>query len=420
MKGILRLLLLIFFPLGALGSSAIDLDYSSISLSPSGKPFKNTGESLADYPVVQYGSGENAEKIKRGEYLVKLGDCIGCHTQKNGKAFAGGLGFDTPFGIIYSPNITPDKTTGIGSWSNAQFFHAVKQGIAPKHTYLYPAFPYIYYNKINDRDLDDIKTYLDAIPAVQQKNKKNRLYFPFNFRFLQIGWRLLFFNFQKTDEYKNNPQQDAEWNRGAYLVQSLGHCDMCHTPMHYIFSPQFVLGAPKRRYHLNGAYVSGFYAPNITGLLLKNIDIISFQNIFWQNSLLEGRSVQGPMYQVNHDSLQYLNSGDISAIFKYLQSLPSRIPPKPNNNSGDAGKEIYRRYCHECHHQGKGPIPGAPMLGDRWQWQILLSLGREELYHLAFTGVDGMPIKGTCTDCTPEDIKLAVEYILQESLPKGD
>lgn len=426
MKGILWLLtptvsfLIFYFPVEAFCFSDTDLDYTTISLSPSGKPFHNVGESLAEYPQVNYGANiELADKIKRGEYLVKLGDCIGCHTQKNGKAFAGGLGFSTPFGTIYSPNITPDQTTGIGKWSQTQFFHAVKQGIAPKQTYLYPAFPYIYYNKINERDLDDMKAYLDAIPPVQQKNKKNHLYFPFNFRFLQIGWRLLFFEFQKTDHFKNNPQRDAEWNRGAYLVQSLGHCDMCHTPMHYVVLSDFVLGAPNRKYHLNGAYVSGFYAPNITSLLLKNTDLNSFQNVFWQNRLLEGRSVQGPMHQVNHDSLQFLNADDIRAIFTYLQSLPSKTPAKPKNGK-DLDKKIYQQYCQQCHDKGKGPVAGAPKFGDRGDWQIWLSLGREQLYHLAYTGVDGMPIKGTCTDCTPEKIKMAVEYILTHSLPTGD
>ena len=211
------------------------LNENVISLSPNGKPYNYSGESLAVYPNINYGSGQQKDQITRGEYLVKLGDCVACHTHKGGQPFAGGLGFNTPFGIIYSSNITPDKKNGIGNWSFKQFKDAVTQGIGP-HYYLYPAFPYIYFNKITDQDLKDIKAYLDVIPAVDVSKPKNQMIFPFNWRFLQFGWRLLFFEFQKTDGFHYNSHHDPEWNRGAYLVLGLGHCEYvsyAHVPFFF-------------------------------------------------------------------------------------------------------------------------------------------------------------------------------------------
>jgi mono/diheme cytochrome c family protein len=166
-------------------------------------------EQYAQYPKMNYGAGSKADQLKRGEYLVKMGDCIACHTAPGGQAFAGGLAFDTPFGTIYSPNITPDKQHGIGQWTNPQFFKAVREGIAPDGQYFYPAFPFPYYNKLSDQDLLDIRAYLNAIPASAKPNQENSMMFPFNWRFLQLGWRLMFFEFQKTGPYKPDPNQRA-------------------------------------------------------------------------------------------------------------------------------------------------------------------------------------------------------------------
>ncbi len=458
----------------SLTKSQENVDYTTISLYRDGQPNRDVGEGLATYPEVDYETGEHASSIKRGEYLVKAGDCIGCHTEKNGKPFAGGLGFETPFGRIYSPNITPDKKTGIGKWTLREFTHTVQQGIAPHHKYLFPAFPYIYYNKITYQDLIDIKAYLNAIPPAEKKNKKNVMPFPFNMRVLQIGWRLLFFDFLKTNGYQPNPQHDEIWNRGAYLVQSLGHCDMCHTPMHYFINEDWVLGAPNRAQHLSGAYVSGFYAPNITRLFIKNITLLQFQNIFWKmrlvegqefslkrtppctmgvrkgenrdsppsfraigfanaqdlktgsdsrclhrESLVEGGQVQGPMFQAIHDSLQYLNAEDIQAIYTYLGTVKSGTSPKPHltGESNRDGKKIYERYCKVCHETGKGPIPNAPKIDDTEKWKLLKNLGIDQLNQYAWHGLDGMPIRGTCTDCTYDEIKQTVQYMLKEAIP---
>lgn len=375
------------------------------------------GEKYAQYPQINYGLGEKADQLKRGEYLVKMGDCIACHTEPGGQAFAGGLAFDTPFGSIYSPNITPDKQNGIGRWTDEQFYKAVREGIAPDGSYLYPAFPFPYYNKLTDQDLKDIKAYLNAIPAVAKPNHENKMMFPFNWRFLQLGWRLMFFEFQKTGPYQPDPKHDAVWNRGAYLVLSYGHCDMCHTPMYYLGSKKFVLGAPIKKYHLAGGFVNGFYAPNISGSRMKDVSVDQLADVFLKNKLLEGGEVQGPMREANHDSFQYLTPDDIAAIHSYLVTVKSETPPQPKSGSGqDAGKKIYEQYCVGCHATGAG---GAPKFGDGTAWAPLVKQGMDTLYQNAIHGIDGMPPKGTCATCSEQDIKNTVQYIVSQSTGKA-
>lgn len=370
-------------------------------------------ESYAQYPKLNYGAGVKADQLKRGEYLVKMGDCIACHTEPGGQAFAGGLAFDTPFGVIYSPNITPDKTTGIGQWTNAEFYKAVREGIAPDGQYFYPAFPFPYYNKLTDQDLEDIRAYLNAIPAVTKANRDNHMMFPFNWRFLQLGWRLMFFEFQKSGAYQPNPQHDDSWNRGAYLVLSLGHCDMCHTSMYYLLSKKFVLGAPIQKYHLTGGFVNGFYAPNISASRMQDVTVDQLANVFLHDQLLGGGAVQGPMREANHDSFQYLTPDDIKAIHSYLVTVNSKMPPQPKTGSGlEAGKKIYEQYCVGCHATGAG---GAPKFGDAAAWEPLAKQGMDALYSNAIHGIGGMPPKGTCATCSEEDVKNTVQYIVNES-----
>jgi cytochrome c5 len=376
-------------------------------------PAVGVEDQYAQYPALNYGIGPKADQLRRGEYLVKMGDCIACHTAPGGQPFAGGLAFDTPFGTLYSPNITPDKKTGIGNWNNAQFFKAVREGIAPDGSYFYPAFPFPYYNKVTDQDLLDIRAYLNAIPAVDQSNQQNHMMFPFNWRFLQLGWRLMFFEFQKTGPYKQDSRYDAGWNRGAYLVQGLAHCDMCHTPMYYLLSKKFVLGAPIEKYHLTGGFVNNFYAPNISGSRMKDVSVEQLSNVFLHDQLLEGGAVQGPMREANHDSFRYLTSDDIQAIHSYLVTVHSKAPRQAKAGNGlVAGKKIFDQYCVGCHATGAG---GAPKIGDANAWQPLIKQGMNSLYQNALHGIDGMPPKGTCTTCSDEDIKNTVSYIVEQS-----
>lgn len=369
-----------------------------------------TVDFVPKYPTPNY-EGKNKAVIDRGEYLTKAGDCIACHTNTpdEGASFAGGLPMETPFGTLYSPNITPDKETGIGGWSDDDFVRAMREGISPHGKHYYPAFPYLYFNKVTTADLLAIKAYLDSIPPVHQQNRENKMVWPFNWRFLQSGWRLLFFFPNKTGPYEADLKQSAEWNRGAYLVEGLGHCAMCHTPSHYLISEKFSLGAPIQKYNLTGAKVQGFLAPNITKTNLANIPNEELVKVFTHNQMVGGGNIEGPMLEANLNSLQYLTHDDLLAIATYIKSVQSQTPPKPKPGKGGVGEVVYQSYCEGCHATGAG---GAPKFGDPASWSEPLKQGLDKVYENAIKGIGGMPAKGTCYSCDDSDIKLAVEYMI--------
>ncbi|MCE3237421.1 MAG: Gluconate 2-dehydrogenase cytochrome c subunit [Gammaproteobacteria bacterium] len=362
------------------------------------------------YPPVNT-TGKNAELIQRGEYLAKAGDCIACHTNtfEKGKTFAGGLPMQTPFGVIYTPNITPDKSTGIGNWTDAQFIKAMRQGISPAGEHYYPAFPYLYFNQMTTEDLKALKAYLEAIPAITQKNKSNDMIWPFNWRFLQLGWKLLFFYPNKVDSYVPNPHYSAEWNRGAYLTNGLGHCAMCHTPSYYILTPNLPLGAPIRKYNLTGAKIQGYLAPNIMKKNIENVSNEELLQVFTHDRVIGGGKIEGPMLEVNKNSLSYLSREDLLSIITYLKTVDSELPPKPKAPKGAPGKPVYESYCSGCHATGAG---GAPKYGDASAWGPLIKKGINTVYTNALKGIGGMPAKGTCLSCNDEEIKQAVDYMV--------
>lgn len=359
------------------------------------------------YPKIQnvnVKSGQT-EQIKRGEYLVEAADCIACHTAPGGKPFAGGLAIKTPFGTIYSPNITFDKETGLGKWSDDDFVQAMREGIAPDGSYYYPVFPFVAFNKFTRQDVLAIKAYLESIPAVHQKNIPLDMPFPFNVRLTLSFWRFMFFDFQKGT-YRYNERQPPEWNRGAYLVEGPGHCSLCHSPLN-------MLGAPKARFYLAGGFIEGYSAPNITAYRLKDVPVEKIVAVFQKDQKINGGKVQGPMLQVNHDSLKYLSVADLRAIATYLKTVESELPPAPDHGTGEkAGKAIYEQYCAGCHNMGSG---GAPKFGDVSQWTPRLKLGLEQVYSNAIKGIGGMPAKGNCDSCTDDQIKMTVDYIVNHS-----
>ncbi len=360
-----------------------------------------------EYPKVDT-SGPDGALIQKGEYVAKMGDCIACHTDtpNKGPTFAGGLAMPTPFGTIYTHNITPDQKTGIGSWSEAEFVKAVRHGISPTHQYYYPAFPFIFFNQLTDEDLHALKVYLDAIPAVSQENKANTMVFPFNIRFMQLGWRLMFFH-PKPAGYVNDPAQTPEWNRGAYIVEGPGHCAMCHTPSYVLLSDKIPLGAPIHKYNLAGSNVSGAYAPNISKSALGTVDNAKITRVFTHNELIGGGTVVGGMAEVNRDSLHYLTPEDLNSIATYIKSVDSQTPPKPKS-SGGPGAGTYGTYCAGCHATGAG---GAPKFGDAAAWDPLIAQGMPTLYNNAIKGLNAMPPKGSCASCTDQEIKDAVDYM---------
>nr|WP_155255131.1 cytochrome c [Bradyrhizobium elkanii] len=308
----------------------------------------------------------NAELLKKGEYLARAGDCIACHTAREGKTFAGGLPMKTPFGTLYTSNITPDPQTGIGTWTSDQFYRMMHDGRFPDGGLVYPAMPFGSYTKVTREDSDAIYAYLRSVPPVKQVNKPHELTFPFNNRSLIIGWRTLFFN---EGEFKPDPTKSAEWNRGAYLVEGLGHCGMCHTAIN-------ALGGSSESQAFEGGLIpmQYWYAPSLTSNKEAGLGEWSIQEIvdYLRTGVSARGAVYGPMAEVVYNSLQYLNDEDIRAMAVYLKGLaqgtsPDKPPPAlPTAESSlllSLGKQIYDRDCASCHGAtGLGMPPHYPPL----------------------------------------------------------
>ncbi len=364
------------------------------------------------YPSIDYTKVKDPAAVRRGEYVAKIGDCIACHTaQGGGKPFAGNFFLDTPFGKIYTHNLTSDKETGIGNWSLAVFKKTMRDGVGPDG-FAFPAFPYLYFNRMTDQDLSDIFAYLNALPKVHNKRNKNTLFWPISWRFTQLGWRAMFFYLQEKGPYVNDPSKSEQWNRGSYIVNGPGHCSMCHTQSYYLLSTKYAIGAPMNKYFLGGGMVDGGHAPDITSRLMKHHPINKIVDVFMHDELLGGGKVaQEAMLEVNHDSLSHLKRSDLEAIATYLKTVKSTARPAPKMGS-DAGKTIYETYCTGCHTTGAG---GAPKLGSKTAWDPLIKNGLKTLYQNAIHGIGGMPAKGTCSSCTDKQIQDAVDYIVNQA-----
>lgn len=369
------------------------------------------------YPATTPATGAQQDLILRGEYLAKMGDCIACHSNVKGNtpAYAGGLPLETPFGTFYSPNITPDKETGIGNWTEKDFVRALKEGRDPQGRNYFPVFPYIYFSKITDEDAKAMYAYFMSIPAVSLKNKP--LPFPFGVpgaRLSLWGWNLLFF-YPDNNPLVNDSTKSAQWNRGKYIVDSLGHCSMCHTPLN-------ALGAPKTKYYLTGGFIDGYWAPNITKYGLETASEAEVANVFKENELINNAGpVAGPMAEVNHNSLNLITDEDRLAIATYLKSVVSEEPLglKPSNDppSLARGKQVYLKACVICHQDG---VMSAPLIGDGANWyRRLQDNGLTGLYTRAIRGINSMPVKGACVTCSDNDIISAIDYILNASLTRA-
>jgi mono/diheme cytochrome c family protein len=305
--------------------------------------------------------------INRGEYLARAGDCVACHTIPTGKPFAGGRPMPTPFGALYVPNITPDDETGIGTWTADDFYRMMHTGVSKDGTLLYPAMPFASYTKVTRADSDAIYAYLMSVEPVKQPNRPHELKFPFNNRDLLIGWRTLYF---KQGEYVPDPRQSAEWNRGAYLVQGLGHCSMCHTAIN-------VLGGSSESKAFEGGMIpnQNWYAPSLTSNReggLGNWDIKDITDLL-QTGVSDRGTTYGPMAEVVYNSLQYLTDEDVKAMAVYLKTLPQRdAEPLPTSQARlvdpsvmETGRKVYETQCAMCHgDEGKGNTPAFPPLAD--------------------------------------------------------
>jgi mono/diheme cytochrome c family protein len=268
------------------------------------------------------GAPADAPQIVRGEYLARAADCIACHTVAGGKPFAGGLPFKLPFGTLYSSNITADKATGIGNYSDDDFVRALHDGIRHDGKRLYPAFPYTSYSQLSRDDALAIKAYLFSLPGVSQPTPQPQLMFPFNQRWAMGFWNAVFFRSARFEPVAGKP---AAWNSGAYLAIALAHCAECHTPRNIGF-------ALDHRNELGGAVVNGWQAPNITADREHGIGAWSDADLYQylRSGHAHGHgSAAGPMGEAVENSLQYLHPDDLQALITYLRSVPPRAGDKP-------------------------------------------------------------------------------------------
>ena len=311
------------------------------------------------------------QQIARGAYLARAGDCMACHTARGGQPYAGGRPIPTPFGTMYAPNITADKETGLGSWSANDFWRALHHGKSKDGSFLYPAFPYTNYTKITREDSNALFAYMQTVTPVRQASQEHALRFPYNNRILLAGWRALYFT---PGAYRADSKQSVEWNRGAYLVQGLGHCSACHTTRN-------AFGATVAKSDLGGGLIPimNWYAPSLTSDAEAGLGNWELQHItaLLKTGVSPRSTVFGPMAEVVSRSLQHLDDSDIQAMAVYLKSLPQNDPPpaldtpQPDKGAADrvmqAGARIYEQHCAECHKaDGKGITPAyPPMSGNR-------------------------------------------------------
>jgi mono/diheme cytochrome c family protein len=257
--------------------------------------------------------------VVKGEYIAKAAGCFTCHTarKQKGKSFAGGRPLRTFYGTFYTPNITPDMDTGIGSWSEADFTRALREGIRPDGDQLYPVFPYTAYTKLSDDDVHALWAYLRSVTAVKQANKPHELQWYAPPRFMVWFWKMLYFT---PGRYRENPQKSLRWNRGAYLVEAVAHCSECHTPRN-------ILGGKDSSLRFAGARneEEDFVAPNITPDKKTGISDWSKGDLvtYFQTGLTpDGDSAGSVMADVIDDGLSHLRKGDLQAIADYVRTLP--------------------------------------------------------------------------------------------------
>jgi mono/diheme cytochrome c family protein len=302
------------------------------------------------------------ETVERGRYLAVLGDCTACHTAAGGKPFAGGFKIETPFGPMLGPNITPDPETGIGNMSDADFQRVMHEGIGPNETHLYPAMPYPAYTKVTPRDNAAILAYLRTLAPVHNAVEPNQLSFPFDIRASLIAWNWLNFD---EGYFKPDPQKSPQWNRGAYIVEALGHCGSCHTP-------KSITGGDKNGQFLEGATLQNWYAPDITADPHRGIGAWSADEIvqYMKTGANRYDIASGPMAEMVENSSQYWTDADLEAVAFYLKQgrNADAKPPAPISDKDKrmvAGREIYDDRCAACHvRSGEGIAALFPKLSE--------------------------------------------------------
>jgi mono/diheme cytochrome c family protein len=349
--------------------------------------------------------------LAKGKYLLTAGDCVSCHTAPGGQPLAGGLKVDTPFGPLYSPNITPDKATGIGNYTDDQFYRTMHEGIGPGGELLYPVFPFPWYTKLTRDDALAIKAYLFSLQPVSHKVDVDQLSFPFSIRASLAGWREIYF---KAETFKPDPAKSPEINRGAYLVEGLGHCAECHTPHN-------IAGATEQSKAYTGAMIDNWYAPNISSDMQEGIGSWSVADLV--GYLKTGVSatkgiVAGPMAEVVHQSLGKLTDADVTDIALYLKQIPGKeaYPPKEPAKVTPAASpdtHAYATFCASCHQRNGQGVPGViPALNGNGSVQ---ANGPQDVVNVVLGGLPAdhdypaMPAIGA--GMSDQDVAAAINYV---------
>lgn len=326
---------------------------------------------LAMNSSIAVASADQSELIKRGEYLAIAGDCGACHSDEGKAAFSGGHPIVSPLGTIYSTNITPSLSAGIGNYTEQQFADALRKGVRGDGSQLYPAMPYTAYATLTDEDVSALYAYfMHGVKAVDTHPQATALPFPFNLRFSMAAWNLLFLN---EKPFTPDSAHSAEWNRGAYLVNGLAHCSTCHTPRNFLM-------AEKQDQALSGASLGTWYAPNITPDSQHGIGNWSRQMLaeyLMTGHTSNGATAGGPMLEAIDKSFSRMTPEDINAMAAYLlpddkqhgtAPSPEGLTPVRGDDTPQAlsklsrGESIYRNNCASCHNLSGTGLNGLPAL----------------------------------------------------------
>ncbi|HEY6644822.1 cytochrome c [Povalibacter sp.] len=313
---------------------------------------------LAILAMPQAAADSGESPAERGRYIAIAGNCISCHTSEGGEPFAGGLAFETPFGKIYSTNITPDPDTGIGNWTQDQFARAVREGVRADGAHLYPAFPYTAYTKLTDEDVAALYDYFKTLKPVNAAARPNEMGFPYNQRWALGAWKMMFFD---AGRFAPDASKSQEWNRGAYLVESLGHCSACHAPRNMLGAEKSAMTGGEIMAVVATGETRTWSAPNLTdvsnGLQSWSLDDVASYLKKGRNPLAE---THGPMNEVILNSTRHLTDADVRAMATYLKSLPGDKGSVGKVASADVlkeGERLYNLNCGTCHQpNGMGDI----------------------------------------------------------------
>lgn len=356
---------------------------------------------------------DDGDAVKRGEYLVILGDCGACHTASGGQKFAGGRLMEMPFGTLSTPNITPDKDTGIGNITDDQFYRVFHEGIGQHGEHLYPAMPYPWYRRVTRDDVLAIKAYLFSLQPVHSPRAPSHVSFPFDVRAGLAVWDTVFLS---AETFKPDPAKSAELNRGTYLVEGLGHCGECH-------NGQVLAGDTSMAGKLQGGVLQDWYAPNITSDPRDGIGKYSDAQLYsyLKTGVAEGMGVvAGPMAETVHESLSKFHDDDLRAVVAYLRSTKP-VSTYENTQKGDftgkdpVGRQAYLNNCASCHQlDGKGIANAVPPLAGNG---AVLAKGPENVIRAVWSGIEAQgsyaPMPAVGYGMSDQDIADVTNYVRQ-------